>query len=183
MKSKLLIILLIMISSGIYAQENFTAKSELNFSSVPSYNNRFIAGLGLEKTFPVNSENMTDTKYYFEFSTGVIFHIKKPFYLHTGGDIAFGKREQRLYLNILPAVELNFFKNELLIQLGTGPATILYFTTPEGGMLIGAAIMLRPEYKLSKKFATAIELKHYNFFRESTGKLIFTGNLCFTYYY
>jgi len=184
MKALFFTLLVFTFSFQLNAQNNSISTFKLQNKSRISYNNRFTIGIGLQKTFSTDSENLIDDKIYFAATSSVIFHIKKPFYLYTGVDIVKGKwKVVPAYLSVMPGYEFNIFKKKLLIQVSAGGTSVFYFGSNEGGILLGIAGMIRPEYRLNKRLSVAAEIKHFNFLKESTGELIFTGNVCFTYYY
>jgi hypothetical protein len=184
MKAVLIFLLIFILSSKHFSQEICKSYFGLVNKSMVSHNNRITIGIGFKKSFNTDTENLLDDKSYLSVTSSVIFHIYKPVYLYTGIDIVKGKwKVVPVYLNVMPGYEFNIFKKKLLIQVSAGGTSVFYFGSNEGGILLGIAGMIRPEYRLNKRLSVAAEIKHFNFLKESTGELIFTGNVCFTYYY
>jgi len=140
--------------------------------------------MGFRKAFPTKSDISIDDKVYFMLTSGLLFHINKPFYLYAGTDIFKGFSEgANLNLSLMPALEFNLLKDKFQLMLGAGGVVTMTLGQTEGGMLLGLAGMVRPQYRINKKFGIALELRHNNYLKESTGKFIIITSACFTYYY
>ena len=202
MKFPVLIFLAVIFSFELYAQTNdfnqslhpstvsvgageiFVPKGEIESKLNSARNNRITLGMGFRKAFPTKSDISIDDKVYFTLTSGLLFHINKPFYLYAGADIFKGFSEgANLNLSLMPALEFSLLKNKFQLMLGAGGVVTMTIGQTEGGMLLGLAGMVRPQYRINKKFAIALELKHNDFLKESTGKFIIITGACFTYYY
>ena len=186
MKTLIIVIIFTCAYSNVNSQIRFgsltNSKLETKYNTVR--NNRFTLGMGFKKALPTKSDISINDKVYFTLTSGLLFYINKPFYLYTGADIFKGYwKGVNLNLYLMPAAEFSMLKDKFQLMLGAGGVVTMTIGQTEGGMLLGLAGMVRPQYKINKKFAVALELKHNDFLKESTGKFIIVANACFTYYY